>query len=138
MKKQKKKSLKKEEEPKNEEIKRIEIAKAWDNIIFAQVIRSVLLITQCILRKYIILPSLIIMKNMIRILFLQIPKWSEDYRDWKREMYIKCTYNDVQLSEREFPKKWLTDGIQIKILYPFRLKSWHKSKIRCNKKKKIQ
>nr|YP_010514279.1 hypothetical protein Ycf1 [Macroptilium erythroloma]UXL85932.1 hypothetical protein Ycf1 [Macroptilium erythroloma] len=133
-----KKSPKKEEEPKkeNEEIKRIEIAEAWDSIIFAQVIRGVLLITQCIFRKYIKLPSLIIMKNMIRILFLQIPEWSEDYRDWKREMYIKCTYNGVQLSEREFPQKWLTDGIQIKILYPFRLKPWHKSKIRCNKKKK--
>nr|YP_010514361.1 hypothetical protein Ycf1 [Dolichopsis monticola]UXL86014.1 hypothetical protein Ycf1 [Dolichopsis monticola] len=133
-----KKSPKKEEEKKkeNEERNRIEIAEAWDSIIFAQVIRGVLLITQCIIRKYIILPSLIIMKNMIRILFFQIPEWSEDYRDWKREMYIKCTYNGVQLSEREFPQKWLTDGIQIKILFPFRLKPWHKSKIRCNKKKK--
>jgi len=51
-------------------------------------------------------------------------------------MYIKYTYNGVQLSEREFPKKWLTDWTQIKILYPFRLKLWHKSKIRYNKKKK--
>ena len=42
---------------------------------------------------------------MIRILFFQIPEWSEDYRDWKRERYIKCTYNGVQLSEREFPQK---------------------------------
>jgi len=133
-----KKSPKKEEEKKKEkeERKRIEIAEAWDSIIFAQVIRGVLLITQCIIRKYILLPSLIIMKNMIRILFFQIPEWSEDYRDWKREMYIKCTYNGVQLSEREFPKKWLTDGIQIKILFPFRLKPWHKYKIRSNKKKK--
>ena len=73
---------------------------------------------------------------MIRILFFQIPEWSEDYRDWKRERYIKCTYNGVQLSEREFPQKWLTDGIQIKIVFPFHLKPWHKYKIRCNKKKK--
>jgi len=59
--------------------------------------------------------------------------------DWKREIYIKCTYNGIQLSEREFPQKWLTDGIQIKILFPSRLKPWHKSKIRCNEnKKKIQ
>nr|ABW22810.1 hypothetical chloroplast RF1 [Phaseolus vulgaris] len=120
----------------NEERKRIEIAEAWDSIIFAQVIRGVLLITQCIIRKYILLPSLIIIKNMIRILFFQIPEWSEDYRDWKRERYIKCTYNGVQLSEREFPQKWLTDGIQIKIVFPFHLKPWHKYKIRCNKKKK--
>ena len=44
-------------------------------------------------------------------------------------MHIKCTYNGVQLSETEFPKNWLTDGIQIKILFPFRLKPWHKSKL---------
>lgn len=133
-----KESSKKEEEKKkeNEERKRIEIAEAWDSIIFAQVIRGILLITQSILRKYILLPSLIITKNIARILFFQFPEWSEDFRDWKREMYIKCTYNGVQLSEREFPKKWLTDGIQIKILFPFRLKPWHKSKLRSNEKKK--
>nr|YP_009680772.1 hypothetical protein Ycf1 [Kummerowia striata]AYA54506.1 hypothetical protein Ycf1 [Kummerowia striata] len=135
-----KESSKKEEEKKkeNEEKKRIEIAEAWDSIIFAQVIRGLLLITQSILRKYIILPSLIIIKNIVRIFFFQFPEWSEDFRDWKREMYIKCTYNGVQLSETEFPKKWLTDGIQIKILFPFRLKPWHKSKLRSNEKKKDQ
>nr|AHY33605.1 hypothetical chloroplast RF19 [Vigna unguiculata] len=134
----KKSPKKKEEEAKKEnaERKRIEIAEAWDSIIFAQVIRGVLLITQCFIRKYILLPSFIIIKNTIRILFFQIPEWSEDYMDWKREIYIKCTYNGVQLSEREFPQKWLTDGIQIKILFPFRLKPWHKSKIRCNENKK--
>ena len=134
----KKSPKKKEEEQKKEnaERKRIEIAEAWDSIIFAQVIRGVFLITQSFIRKYILLPSLIIIKNTIRILFFQIPEWSEDYMDWKREIYIKCTYNGVQLSEREFPQKWLTDGIQIKILFPFRLKPWHKSKIRCNEKKK--
>nr|YP_009759621.1 hypothetical protein RF1 [Phyllodium pulchellum]QIQ48821.1 hypothetical protein RF1 [Phyllodium pulchellum] len=133
-----KESSKKEEKKKNEEKRRIEIAEAWDSIIFAQAIRGVLLITQSILRKYIILPSLIIIKNIVRILFFQFPEWSEDFRDWKREMYIKCTYNGVQLSETEFPKKWLTDGIQIKILFPFRLKPWHKSKLRSNEKKNDQ
>src|ERR1044072_1631632 len=130
--------LKKEEEKRKknekEEKRRIEIGEAWDSIIFAQVIRGCLLITQSILRKYIILPSLIITKNIVRILLFQIPEWSEDFRDWKREMYIKCTYNGVQLSETEFPKKWLTDGIQIKILFPFRLKPWHRSKVRFTKK----
>ncbi|RDY13714.1 Protein TIC 214, partial [Mucuna pruriens] len=136
-----KESLKKEEEKKkkeNEEKKRIEIAETWDSILFSQVIRGVLLITQSILRKYIILPSLIIIKNIVRILFFQFPEWSEDFRDWKREMYIKCTYNGIQLSETEFPKKWLTDGIQIKILFPFRLKPWHRSKLPSNEKKKDQ
>nr|QVX29136.1 hypothetical chloroplast RF1 [Harleyodendron unifoliolatum] len=119
-----------------EETRRIEIGEAWDSIIFAQVIRGFLLITQSILRKYIILPSLIITKNIVRILLFQFPEWSEDLRDWNREMYIKCTYNGVQLSETEFPKKWLTDGIQIKILFPFRLKPWHSSKLRSTEKEK--
>lgn len=133
----------KEEENKKEineqkEQKRIEIAEAWDTIIFAQVIRGYLLITQSILRKYIILPSLIITKNIVRMIFFQFPEWSEDYQDWKKEMYIKCTYNGVQLSEKEFPQKWLTDGIQIKILFPFRLKPWHRSKLRSTEKEKYR
>lgn len=56
-------------------------------------------------------------------------------------MHIKCTYNGVQLSEKEFHKNWLTDGMQIKILSPFCLKPWHKSMIRPyhqDKKKKEQ
>nr|QWY87161.1 hypothetical chloroplast RF1 [Pericopsis angolensis] len=135
------KESEKEEEGKRkknekEEKRRIEIGEAWDSIIFAQVIRGFLLITQSILRKYIILPSLIITKNIVRILLFQFPEWSEDFRDWNREMYIKCTYNGVQLSEREFPKKWLTDGIQIKILFPFRLKPWHRYKLRSSEKEK--
>nr|YP_010512529.1 hypothetical protein Ycf1 [Luetzelburgia bahiensis]UXL83853.1 hypothetical protein Ycf1 [Luetzelburgia bahiensis] len=120
----------------NEEKRRIEIGEAWDSIIFGQVIRGSLLITQSILRKYILLPSLIITKNIVRILLFQFPEWSEDFRDWNREMYIKCTYNGVQFSETEFPKKWLTDGIQIKILFPFRLKPWHRSKLRSTEREK--
>nr|YP_010505322.1 hypothetical chloroplast RF1 [Chrysosplenium echinus]UXE34039.1 hypothetical chloroplast RF1 [Chrysosplenium echinus] len=108
---------------------RIEIAEAWDSIIFAQIIRGSILVTQSILRRYIILPSLIIAKNMGRMLLFQFPEWSEDLKGWKREMHVKCTYNGVQLSETEFPKNWLIDGIQIKILFPFRLKPWHRSKL---------
>nr|YP_010733044.1 hypothetical protein RF1 [Neillia hanceana]WEG91658.1 hypothetical protein RF1 [Neillia hanceana] len=131
-----KESNKKNEEDKKEEDKRkekvrIEIAEAWDSILLAQVLRSFLLVTQSILRKYIILPSLIITKNIVRILLFQFPEWSEDLKDWNREMHVKCTYNGVQLSEKEFPKNWLTDGIQIKILFPFRLKPWHRSKLRA-------
>nr|QKV44352.1 hypothetical chloroplast RF1 [Daphniphyllum macropodum] len=124
------KNREKKEEYKKEEKARIEIAEAWDAIIFAQVIRGSVLVTQSILRKYIILPSLIIAKNIGRILLFQFPEWSEDFKDWKREMHVKCTYNGVQLSETEFPKNWLTDGIQIKILFPFCLKPWHRSKLR--------
>nr|YP_009715767.1 hypothetical chloroplast RF1 [Zenia insignis]QGL08880.1 hypothetical chloroplast RF1 [Zenia insignis]QIT02172.1 Ycf1 [Zenia insignis] len=132
----KEKDKRKEDEKEKEEKKRIEIAEAWDSIIFAQVIRGFLLVTQSILRKYIILPSLIITKNIVRMLLFQFPEWSEDLKAWNREMYIKCTYNGVQLSETEFPKNWLTDGIQIKILFPFRLKPWHRSKLRSLQKEK--
>nr|YP_004072518.1 hypothetical protein ColaC_p079 [Corynocarpus laevigatus]ADO60366.1 hypothetical protein [Corynocarpus laevigatus] len=126
------------ERDKREEKIRIEIAETWDSIPFAQVIRGPLLVTQSILRKYIVLPSLIIAKNIIRMLFFQFPEWSEDLKDWKNEMHVKCTYNGVPLSENEFPKNWLTDGIQIKILFPFHLKPWHRSKLQSPNKDSIK
>nr|YP_009175247.1 hypothetical chloroplast RF1 [Oncidium sphacelatum]AIS67512.1 hypothetical chloroplast RF1 [Oncidium sphacelatum] len=127
-----------EKKYKNEQI---EISEAWDTFIFTQLIRGLMLVTQSFLRKYIILPSLIIAKNSLRMFLFQIPEWDEDFKEWNREMHIKCTYNGVQLSETEFPQDWLINGIQIKILYPFCLKPWRKSKARShhrdiNKKKK--
>nr|YP_010634309.1 hypothetical chloroplast RF1 [Rorippa teres]WBQ43825.1 hypothetical chloroplast RF1 [Rorippa teres] len=127
-----------EEQSKIEEKRRIEIAETWDSFLFAQIIRGSLLVTQSILRKYIILPLLIIIKNSVRMLLFQFPEWSEDLKDWKREMHVKCTYNGVQLSETEFPKNWLTDGIQIKILFPFYLKPWHKSKFQSSQKARFK
>nr|WAX37834.1 hypothetical chloroplast RF1 [Phyllanthus niruri subsp. lathyroides] len=132
-----KESEKKEAEKREEKV-RIEIAEAWDSIIFAQVIRGCLLVTQSNIRKYILLPLIIIAKNIIRMLLFQFPEWSEDFTDWNREMHVKCTYNGVPLSETEFPKKWLTDGIQIKILFPFRLKPWHRSKQKISHKDPIK
>nr|UDY69604.1 hypothetical protein RF1 [Kelloggia chinensis] len=129
-KKEEKKEKDKKEDKKRKEQARIEIAEAWDTIPFAQVIRGSMLITQSVLRKYLFLPFYIIVKNIGRILLLQFPEWSEDLQEWNQEMHIKCTYNGVQLSETEFPKNWLTDGIQIKILFPFCLKPWHRSKLR--------
>nr|YP_010386798.1 hypothetical chloroplast RF1 [Pleione limprichtii]UPO66552.1 hypothetical chloroplast RF1 [Pleione limprichtii] len=123
---------KKEKEEKKYKNEQIEISEAWDTFIFTQVIRGLMLVTQSFLRKYIILPSLIIAKNLFRMLFFQSTEWDEDFQEWDREMHIKCTYNGVQLSETEFPQDWLIDGIQIKILYPFCLKPWRKSKARSN------
>nr|YP_010602180.1 Ycf1 [Mexipedium xerophyticum]WAN76123.1 Ycf1 [Mexipedium xerophyticum] len=119
----------KEEKDKKE---RIEISEAWDTFVFTQVIRGLMLVTQSFFRKYIILPSFIIAKNILRMLLFQFPEWYEDLKEWNREIHIKCTYNGVQLSETEFPQDWLTDGIQIKILYPFCLKPWRKTKVRSN------
>nr|YP_009180003.1 hypothetical chloroplast RF1 [Bletilla striata]ALL52995.1 hypothetical chloroplast RF1 [Bletilla striata] len=123
----------KEKEEKKYKNEQIEISEAWDAFLFTQVIRGLMLVTQSFLRKYIILPSLIITKNLFRMLLFQSPEWDEDFKEWNREMHIKCTYNGVQLSETEFPQDWLIDGIQIKILIiHFCLKPWRKSKARSN------
>nr|AEX94019.1 hypothetical chloroplast RF19 [Ledebouria cordifolia] len=119
-------------EEKEEENERIAISEAWDTFIFTQAIRGLMLITQSFLRKYVILPLLIIAKNIGRMLLFQFPEWYEDLKEWNREMHVKCTFNGVQLSETEFPQNWLTDGIQIKILFPFCLKPWRISKIRSH------
>nr|QXO05467.1 hypothetical chloroplast RF1 [Vrydagzynea nuda] len=128
--------LKKNKKKEKEKKERIEISEAWENFTFTQTIRGLMLVTQSFLRKYIILPSLIIAKNIFRILLLQSPEWYEDLKEWNREKHIKCTYNGVQLSETEFPQDWLIDGIQIKILYPFCLKPWRKYKVRSNHREK--
>nr|WRO44682.1 Ycf1 protein [Hedyotis uncinella] len=123
-----------QEKKKREEKARIKISEDWNRFPFAQAIRGCVLLTQSIFRKYILLPSLIIAKNIGRIFLLQRPEWSEDFHEWNKEIYIKCTYNGIPLSETEFPKNWLTDGIQIKILFPFCLKPSQKSKLRSSQK----
>nr|YP_010556890.1 hypothetical chloropalst RF1 [Phytolacca rivinoides]UYS92272.1 hypothetical chloropalst RF1 [Phytolacca rivinoides] len=123
---------KKKEYEKEQEKIRIRVKETWDTTIFAQVTRSLLLVTQSILRKQILFPLLIITKNIARVLLFQNPEWSADFKEWNREIHIKCTYNGIQLSETEFPKNWLTEGIQIKILFPFCLKPWHRSRIRLS------
>nr|YP_009374642.1 hypothetical chloroplast RF1 [Linochilus tenuifolius]ARH04528.1 hypothetical chloroplast RF1 [Linochilus tenuifolius] len=104
----------------------------WDNIPYAQKTRSLLLLAQSIFRRYIKLPLFIIVKNIGRILLRQSPEWYEDFQDWNREIYLKCSYNGLQFSKTEFPKNWLREGFQIKILYPFHLKPWHRSKLRLS------
>nr|QXO88791.1 Ycf1 [Hoya hamiltoniorum]QXO88813.1 Ycf1 [Hoya hamiltoniorum] len=116
---------KKNENSLNEEERRMEISEGWDNIICGHIIRGFALITQSILRKHIVLPSLIIAKNIGRILLFQSPEWFEDIQEWEREMHVKCTHNGIQVSETEFPINGWAEGIQIKILFPFYLKPWH-------------
>nr|YP_003934503.1 hypothetical protein CaarC_p068 [Cathaya argyrophylla]BAJ19656.1 hypothetical protein [Cathaya argyrophylla] len=98
-------------------------------------IRSVLLVTQSILRKRILLPSLIIAKNIGRILVFQVPEFSQDWEEMRKEVHFLCTPDGTEFSETEFPDKWLKKGMQIKLIFPFRLKPWHKSKkVRSEKK----
>nr|YP_010468311.1 Ycf1 protein [Aloe arborescens]UVF31421.1 Ycf1 protein [Aloe arborescens] len=124
--------IQKNKKTNEEENERIAISEAWDTFSYTQGIRGLILVTQSFLRKYIILPLLIIAKNIGRMLLLQFPEWYEDWKEWNREIHVKCTYNGVQLSEREFPQDWLIDGIQIKILFPFCLKPWRRSKVQSH------
>nr|WNN67067.1 hypothetical chloroplast RF1 [Cuscuta gronovii] len=107
---------------------RIEIAEAWDSFELTQVLRGVLLVTQSSLRRDILLPSLIIIKNLGRILLFQSSELSDDFKELAKETHVPCTYNGVPLGEKEFPRNWLTEGIQIKILSPFCLKPWNEEK----------
>nr|QWQ52939.1 hypothetical protein RF1 [Anthriscus sylvestris] len=125
-----KKRQKEEEENKIKAKPWIKISEAWDFVPYPQATRSLILIIQSIFRKYILLPSLIIIKNIGRILVSQPPEWAEDFDEWNIEKHIICTYNGVQVSELELPKNWFKDGIQIKIVFPFYLKPWHRSKSR--------
>nr|YP_010924564.1 Ycf1 protein [Pentaphorus foliolosus]WKB11323.1 Ycf1 protein [Pentaphorus foliolosus] len=109
-----------------------EAIEIWDNIPHTQKTRSIMLLAQSIFRRYIKLPLLIIAKNIGRILLRQSPEWYEDFEDWNREIYLKCSHNGLQFSKTEFPKNWLREGFQIKILYPFHLKPWHRSKLRLS------
>nr|YP_010293198.1 hypothetical protein RF1 [Eriocaulon brownianum]ULQ65479.1 hypothetical protein RF1 [Eriocaulon brownianum] len=127
------------EEEKTKKIEEsLEIAEAWDNIPSAQTTRSLLLLAQSFIRKYIVFVSLIIVKNIGLILLLQTPEWAEDWKDWNREMHIKCTSTGLQLSENEFPINWLEEGMQIKIIFPFRLIIWRKAKKEILLKEKIK
>nr|YP_010716970.1 truncated Ycf1 protein [Zingiber purpureum]WDQ40866.1 truncated Ycf1 protein [Zingiber purpureum] len=126
------KDLDENEKEREDENQRMAIAEVWDSITFAQPIRCFILLIHSFLRKNIILPSLIIAKNVGRILLFQHPEWYKDFKDWKSEMHLICTYNGVPLSEREFPQDWLIDGLQVKILFPFHLKPWRRSKLRSH------
>jgi hypothetical protein len=103
---------------------RLAIANRWD-FPLAQWGRSWLLIIQSHIRKYFVLPLLIILKNISRLFLFQNTEWNEDWTEWNKEIHIKCTYDGTEVSEKELPEQWLRDGLQIKILYPFCLEPWH-------------
>nr|YP_010475721.1 hypothetical protein RF1 [Corydalis stricta]UVH70008.1 hypothetical protein RF1 [Corydalis stricta] len=121
-----------EAEAERMEEERLEIGELWDRTRYAHVIRGFLLLAHSILRKNIVLPSLIIAKNCSLLLLFpfQFPAkfpewykdWDEDWKAWSREIHVNCTHSGVPISETEFPDSWLTDGMQIKILFPFRLR----------------
>jgi hypothetical protein len=114
---------------------RLAIANRWD-FPLAQWGRSWLLIIQSHVRKYCLLPLLIILKNISRLFLFQTPEWNEDWSEWSKEIHIRCTYDGTEVSEKELPEQWLRDGLQIKIIYPFHLKPWYSNKSRIESLKK--
>ncbi|CAN1870261.1 Protein TIC 214, partial [Linum perenne] len=59
------------------EIHQLVIAEAWESFLFGPVIRTVFLLTQSFFRRNILIPSLIIIKNIIRMLLFEFPEFSE-------------------------------------------------------------
>nr|YP_009913499.1 Ycf1 [Picea mariana]QLJ93365.1 Ycf1 [Picea mariana] len=97
-------------------------------------LRGLFLVAQSNLRKSIILPSLIIAKNIGRILLFQGSEFPKDWEQMRREVHIKCAPDGTEYSETEFPDKWKRNGMQIKLLFPFRLKPWHSPELQFEKK----
>nr|YP_010283979.1 hypothetical chloroplast RF1 [Paragymnopteris bipinnata var. bipinnata]UAT96888.1 hypothetical chloroplast RF1 [Paragymnopteris bipinnata var. bipinnata] len=87
--------------------------------------RGYMLVFQSRFRKFIKLPVLIILKSIGRILFRQNSEWNKDWTKWNKEIHINCTFDGEEFSQDELPPRWLREGIQIKIVYPFRLKPWY-------------
>uniref|UniRef100_UPI00315CA221 photosystem I assembly protein Ycf1 n=1 Tax=Plantago minuta TaxID=1439916 RepID=UPI00315CA221 len=109
--------------------RQMRVAARWGTHNYGQPLRSCLLLIHSFFRKYILFPSLIIAKNLGRILLHQRPEWSEDFQELNKEVYIICTFNGTSLSkDLEFPEKWWKEGLQIKIIFPFHLKPWHDPK----------
>nr|YP_009549416.1 hypothetical protein [Scoliosorus ensiformis]AYW16565.1 hypothetical protein [Scoliosorus ensiformis] len=90
--------------------------------------RGYLLIFQSKFRKFIKIPVLIVFKSVGRMLFRQRSEWTKDWTNWRKEVHIHCTFDGEEFSQEELPPRWLREGIQIKLIYPFHLKPWHKDK----------
>nr|AQM39532.1 hypothetical protein RF1 [Thujopsis dolabrata] len=94
-------------------------------------IRATLLFTHRYLRKRLYFPILIAAKNIGRTLLFQVPEWEQDWSNLEKESYLKCNYDGYELTDPDVPKKFFKDyikeGIQIKIVYPFRLRPWYES-----------
>nr|QKV47150.1 conserved hypothetical chloroplast protein Ycf1 [Tectaria decurrens] len=87
--------------------------------------RGYMLVFQSRFRKFIKLPVLIVFKTVGRILLRQNSEWNKDWTKWKKEIHINCTFDGEEFSQDQLPPRWLREGIQIKVVYPFRLKPWH-------------
>nr|YP_009555662.1 hypothetical chloroplast RF1 [Selaginella kraussiana]AZU95779.1 hypothetical chloroplast RF1 [Selaginella kraussiana] len=103
------------------EANRIATAKGWD-FSTAHWVRGLLLISQSYSRRNVVLPLLIAAKNICCLVALQTAEWREDWDELDKEIYVGCNYDGGEISTRGLPPHWHREGIQIKIVNPFRLK----------------
>nr|QYB22537.1 hypothetical protein RF1 [Sequoiadendron giganteum]BBN66945.1 hypothetical protein [Sequoiadendron giganteum] len=119
-----------ERKEKREEDRRRQIQQGFDWELL-HYLRAGVLFTHTYLRKRLYFPPLIIVKNLGRILLFQAPEWEQDWSNLNKEFYIKCNYDGYELTDIDVPKDWIKDyvkeGIQIKIVYPFRLRPWYEA-----------
>nr|YP_009691070.1 conserved hypothetical chloroplast protein ycf1 [Saccoloma inaequale]QEG57850.1 conserved hypothetical chloroplast protein ycf1 [Saccoloma inaequale] len=87
--------------------------------------RGYMLIFQSKFRKFIKLPLFIASKTIGRIVLCQKSEWNKDWREWKKEIHINCTFDGEEFSQDQLPARWAKEGLQIKIIYPFQMKPWH-------------
>jgi hypothetical protein len=106
------------------EILRKEKMARWDSG-FVHLIRGPSLLYQAYFRKYIKLPTFIILKNISRKLLGHYSEWSLDWQEWMKESYKICQYDGSELARRNWPDSWWAVGLQIKIIDPFYIRPWH-------------
>jgi hypothetical protein len=94
-----------------------------------QFLRDYLLSLQAYIRKYVKLPLLIILKNLVRQLFFQPAEWEKDWTNLSKEMYIECDFYGKAVSMGVKLPNFLANDEpkQIKIINPFQLRFWTRS-----------
>ena len=94
-----------------------------------QFLRDYLLSLQAYIRKYLKLPVLIIVKNVVRQLFFQPTEWEKDWNNLAKEVYVECDFYGKAISIGvKLPNFFANDEPkQIKIINPFQLRFWTRS-----------
>lgn len=84
--------------------------------------RGFLLISQAYIRRNLVLPALIILKNIGYLVAFQTTDWAEDWKDLRGEIHVGCNYEGDEVAAKGLPPQWYKEGVQIKVVNPFYLK----------------
>nr|YP_009589713.1 hypothetical chloroplast RF19 [Selaginella remotifolia]QBL76296.1 hypothetical chloroplast RF19 [Selaginella remotifolia] len=100
---------------------RIAMAKGWD-FSTAHRVRGCPPISQLYFRRNSVLPFLIVAKNVCCPAAPQAAEWREDWDDLDKEIYVGCNHDGGEIPTRGLPSHRHREGVQTKIVNPFRLK----------------